>query len=410
RGPVTIADFAAGRRGLCVFEHVYLASVASDLEGVSVYASRERMGETLADEHPVAADVVIPVPDSAIPAAVGYARRSGIPFREGLIKNRYIGRTFIQPSPELRRQGFARLPVPRRHGERHGGHHRRALHSLLHRRLSRAGTARAREGLARGRAGEGMSLTYRDAGVNVARAEDALSRVKDRIARTRRPEVIGEVGQFGGLFASPGADKVLVATTDGVGTKLELARLLDRHEVVGADLVHHCVNDALAMGAEPLFFLDYFATSKIDPHIFARVVGAMADACARFGTALLGGETAEMPGMYAADSYDLAGFLVGVVDRAKILGPERAREGDALVGIPSTGLHTNGYSLAREICTRRAMHERSASLLDVLLAPRDELEGATLGSALLAVHRPYLTEFRALRDVADVHSIAHVTG
>jgi phosphoribosylformylglycinamidine cyclo-ligase len=255
-----------------------------------------------------------------------------------------------------------------------------------------------------------VSLTYRDAGVNIARAEDALSRVKDRIARTRRPEVIGDVGQFGGLFASPGADKVLVATTDGVGTKLEVARLLDRHEVVGADLVHHCVNDALAMGAEPLFFLDYFATSQIDPAVFSRVVGAMADSCASFGIALLGGETAEMPGMYAADTYDLAGFLVGVVDREKVLGPQRVREGDALVGIPSTGLHTNGYSLAREICARRAMHERSASLRDVLLAPREALGGATLGAALLAVHRPYLAEIRALRAVADVHSIAHVTG
>lgn len=255
-----------------------------------------------------------------------------------------------------------------------------------------------------------MSLTYRDAGVNIARAEDALSRVKERIARTRRPEVIGDVGQFGGLFASPGAGTVLVATTDGVGTKLELARLLDRHEVVGADLVHHCVNDALAMGAEPLFFLDYFATSKIDPGVFSRVVGAMADACARFGIALLGGETAEMPGMYAADTYDLAGFLVGVANREKILGPQRVREGDALVGIPSTGLHTNGYSLAREICARRAMHDRGASLLDVLLAPRDELGGMTLGASLLAVHRPYLAEFRALRDVAEIHSMAHLTG
>src|SRR5207244_5821889 len=157
--------------------------------------------------------------------------------------------------------------------------------------------------------------------------------------RTKRPEVIGEIGQFGGLFASPGRDTVLVATADGVGTKLELARLLDRHEVVGADLVHHCVNDALAMGAEPLFFLDYFATSRIDPSVFSRVVGAMADACACFGTALLGGETAEMPGMYAPDTYDLAGFLVGVVERKNILGPERVREGDALIGLSSTGLH-----------------------------------------------------------------------
>ena len=255
-----------------------------------------------------------------------------------------------------------------------------------------------------------MSLTYREAGVNIGRAEDALSKVRERIARTRRPEVIGDVGQFGGLFASPGAGTVLVATTDGVGTKLEIARLLDRHEVVGADLVHHCINDALAMGAEPLFFLDYFATSKIDPSVFSRVVGAMADACACFGTALLGGETAEMPGMYAPDTYDLAGFLVGVVEREKLLGPQRVHEGDALVGIPSSGLHTNGYSLAREICARSAMRERSVSLRDVLIAPREELGGATLGASLLAVHRPYLAEFRALREVADIRSIAHLTG
>src|SRR2546422_4312827 len=189
-----------------------------------------------------------------------------------------------------------------------------------------------------------MSLTYERAGVDIKRAEDALSRVKDRIARTRRPEVIGEVGQFGGLFASPGADTVLVATADGVGTKLELARLLDRHEVVGADLVHHCVNDALAMGAEPLFFLDYFATSRIDPEVFARVVGAMADACARCGVALLGGETAELPGMYAPDAYDLAGFLVGAGARDRVLGPEHVREGDPLPAIPSRGLSSQGVS------------------------------------------------------------------
>src|SRR5437667_11175766 len=211
-------------------------------------------------------------------------------------------------NPPPHRGGFARLPLAARNGARDRRHRGRALHGMLHRRLSRAGAARAREGFARERTRESVSLTYRDAGVNIARAEDALSKVKERIARTRRPEVIGEVGQFGGLFASPGADKVLVATTDGVGTKLEIARLLDRHEVVGADLVHHCVNDALAMGAEPLFFLDYFATGRLEPAVFERVVGAMADACARCGIALLGGETAELPGMYADGAYDLAGF------------------------------------------------------------------------------------------------------
>ena len=254
-----------------------------------------------------------------------------------------------------------------------------------------------------------MSLTYKGAGVDIGRAEDALGRVRERIARTKRPEVIGDVGQFAGLFASPGSDMALVATTDGVGTKLELARLLDRHEGVGTDLVHHCVNDALAMGAEPLFFLDYFSTSRLDPLIFSRVVGAMADACRAHGCALLGGETAEMPGMYAPGTYDLAGFLVGAVARDKVLGPERVREGDALIGIPSTGLHTNGYSLAREICARVAASQ-GVSLLDVLTAERSELGGHVLGDALLATHRPYLREFRALREAARVGAIAHLTG
>src|ERR671936_1738478 len=202
--------------------------------------------------------------------------------------------------PPPHRRGLARLSLARRDGPGHRRHRARAVHRLLHRRLPRAGPARAREGLARG---ERLSLTYKSAGVDIGRAEDALRRVRARIAKTRRPEVIGEVGQFGGLFASPGADRVLVATTDGVGTKLEIARTLDRHELVGIDLVHHCVNDAMAMGAEPLFFLDYFATSELDPALFARVVGGMADACVRNGAALLGGETAEMPGMYGAGAY-----------------------------------------------------------------------------------------------------------
>ncbi len=252
-------------------------------------------------------------------------------------------------------------------------------------------------------------LTYKAAGVDPARAQDALSRVRARIARTRRPEVIGDVGAFAGLFTSPGADSVLVATTDGVGTKLELARALDRHEVMGTDLVHHCVNDAMAMGAEPLFFLDYFATGHVDRDVFARVVGAMADACAAHGCALLGGETAEMPGMYGADSYDLAGFLVGVVRRDAILDPKNAREGDVCVGLPSSGLHTNGYTLARAIVARAASAQ-GRELRDVLTTPRADLGGASLGDVLLAPHTCYLPSFRALRGVATIRSIAHLTG
>ena len=252
-------------------------------------------------------------------------------------------------------------------------------------------------------------MRYQDAGVNVSRAEDALARIRDRVRATKRPEVIGDIGAFGGLFRLTGTDTVLVATTDGVGTKLELARLLDRHEGVGTDLVHHCVNDALAMGAEPLFFLDYFSTSKLDPEVFARVVGAMADACRAHGCALLGGETAEMPGMYAPGVYDLAGFLVGGVSRDQILDPAAVREGDVLIGLPSSGLHTNGYSLARAIVAKRAQAEERDERA-VLDTPRPELRGGTLGDALLATHRCYLVEVRSLRAAATVRSIAHLTG
>jgi phosphoribosylformylglycinamidine cyclo-ligase len=252
-------------------------------------------------------------------------------------------------------------------------------------------------------------VKYRETGVDISRAEDALARIRDRVRATKRPEVIGDIGAFGGLFRLTGTDTVLVATTDGVGTKLELARLLDRHEGVGTDLVHHCVNDALAMGAEPLFFLDYFSTATLDPEVFARVVGAMADACRAQGCALLGGETAEMPGMYAPGAYDLAGFLVGGVARDRILDPAAVREGDVLIGLPSSGLHTNGYSLARAIVAKRA-HADEREERAVLDAPRPELRGGTLGDALLATHRCYLAEVRSLRAAATVRSIAHLTG
>lgn len=252
-------------------------------------------------------------------------------------------------------------------------------------------------------------MRYSDAGVDITRAEDALARIREKVRATKRPEVIGDIGAFGGLFRLTGTDTVLVATTDGVGTKLELARTLDRHEVVGTDLVHHCVNDALAMGAEPLFFLDYFSTSALDPAVFARVVGAMADACRAHGCALLGGETAEMPGMYGPGAYDLAGFLVGGVARDRILDPASVGEGDVLIGLPSNGLHTNGYSLARAIVTKRARTEERDERA-VLEVPRPELRGGTLGDALLATHRCYLDEVRALRAAATVRSIAHLTG
>ena len=252
-------------------------------------------------------------------------------------------------------------------------------------------------------------ITYRSAGVDISRADSALSRVRARIAKTKRPEVLGDVGAFGGLFASPGGDMVLVATTDGVGTKLDLARMLDRHEVVGTDLVHHCINDAMAMGADPLFFLDYFSTSRVDAEVFSRVVGAMADACATHRCALLGGETAEMPGTYGVGAYDLAGFLVGAVKRDAILDPKNVREGDVCIGLPSSGLHTNGYTLARAILGRAAA-AMGKDMLAVLEQPRPDLNGTTLGDALLQPHTCYLDQFHALRVAAPLRSIAHLTG
>ncbi len=252
-------------------------------------------------------------------------------------------------------------------------------------------------------------LTYRAVGVDPTRAGDALAQVRERIARTKRPEVIGDIGAFGGLFASPGSDMVLVATTDGVGTKLDLARLFDRHEVVGTDLVHHCVNDAMAMGAEPLFFLDYFSASRIDRDIFTRVVGAMADACATHGCALLGGETAEMPGTYGVGAYDLAGFLVGAVRRDAILDPRNVEVGDVCIGLPSSGLHTNGYALARAIVARAAAAQ-GKDMLALLRARRADLDGDSLGEALLRTHTCYLAQFRAMRAAARIRSIAHITG
>jgi phosphoribosylformylglycinamidine cyclo-ligase len=253
-------------------------------------------------------------------------------------------------------------------------------------------------------------LTYKDAGVDVHLKEELLRRIRDHVASTKRPEVIGDIGAFGGMFRFGGMkDAVLVASADGVGTKVKLAELLDSHETVGADLVNHCVNDIAVMGAEPLFFLDYFSAGKLEPARFERVVAGLAGACREAGIALLGGETAEAPGLYQGTDYDLAGFIVGAVERDRILDPASAREGDACVGLPSSGLHTNGYSLARAIVTRTAEAE-GVDPLDVLRLPRHELRGGTLGQALLEVHRSYLAEIRALRDAAKIRSIAHITG
>ena len=244
---------------------------------------------------------------------------------------------------------------------------------------------------------------YRDSGVDI----DAANKVKKRIASLARetwgPEVLSEIGNFGGLFAMPGGitKPVLVSSIDGVGTKLKVAFLARKHDTVGEDLVNHCVNDILVQGAEPLFFLDYFASGVLDPGVVSDVVGGLARGCAANGCALIGGETAEMPGFYAAGEYDLAGCIVGVVARDRLIDGRSIKAGDAVWAFPSSGLHTNGYSLARKIIFEEAG-----------LSIEDELPGTGMSvcDALLAVHRSYLAEIRNLRERAEIKGLAHITG
>lgn len=247
-----------------------------------------------------------------------------------------------------------------------------------------------------------MALDYRTAGVDIEAGEALVDTIKPLVKATRTAGVLSEIGLFGGFFDArfPGYDHpVLVASTDGVGTKLKVAIMADKHHTVGQCLVNHCVNDILACGARPQFFLDYFATGRLAPNVAADVIKGMTIACKENECALLGGETAEMPSMYADGEYDVAGTIIGVVDKPKIVNGEHIKAGDILIGLPSTGLHTNGYSLAR------------AALFPTYRIDQhvDEL-GATVGDALLAVHRSYLHPIVPLVDAGLVNGLSHVTG
>ncbi|MEJ2482309.1 MAG: phosphoribosylformylglycinamidine cyclo-ligase [Gemmatimonadota bacterium] len=249
-------------------------------------------------------------------------------------------------------------------------------------------------------AGDAGPITYRDAGVDLRAAESLTRRLGELVAGTRTASTGGEFGSFGGRFRLPEASE-LVASADGVGTKVLIASRTGIHDTVGEDLVNHCVNDILAEGAEPLFFLDYFACGKLDEDVAYQVIEGVARGCRRNGCALLGGETAEMPGMYAPGEYDLAGFIVGrrVFD---LPGKAEVRPGDRLVGLPSTGLHTNGYSLARKVVFDRLG-------LDVD-DPWPGLDGAIVGETLLRVHRSYLQPLRGVLEAGCVRALAHITG
>jgi phosphoribosylformylglycinamidine cyclo-ligase len=246
-------------------------------------------------------------------------------------------------------------------------------------------------------------LSYRDAGVDLDAADRAKQRLKTLVAATRDRYTLSELGLFGGLYQVPDglAKPVLVASADGVGTKLKIAFDAARHGTVGQCLVNHCVNDILVQGARPLFFLDYLATGEMDEEVVAEVVGGVALACAENRCALLGGETAQMPDFYVAGEYDLAGFIVGVVERDRVLDGREIRPGDVLLGLASTGLHTNGYTLARRI------------VFDVMgLRVDDELPGTgrTVADELLAVHRSYLEPLGPLLESGTLRGLAHITG
>ena len=241
-------------------------------------------------------------------------------------------------------------------------------------------------------------LTYKDAGVDIDAGNELVERIKPLVTRTRRPEVLAGIGGFGGLFALPPGrydEPVLVSGTDGVGTKLMLAQHLDRHDTIGIDLVAMCVNDVLVQGAEPLFFLDYFACGKLDNDVASAVIGGIAEGCLQAGAALIGGETAEMPDMYSPGEYDLAGFTVGAVERANLLDGSAIAAGDIIIGIASSGPHSNGYSLIRKVLDRAA---------------DAQIDGVAAAERLLAPTRIYVKPVLALLEHVNVNGLAHITG
>jgi phosphoribosylformylglycinamidine cyclo-ligase len=249
-----------------------------------------------------------------------------------------------------------------------------------------------------------MAITYKDAGVDIDASNTAKKRIRQLARETFTPGVLSDIGSFGGMFACNFAgmkEPVLVSSTDGVGTKLKVAVMMNRHNTVGADLVNHCINDILVQGARPLFFMDYVATGKLNAEVIVSVVEGVARACKESGCALLGGETAEMPGFYADGEYDLAGFIVGIVDRPKILDGKSIRHGDILLGLPSVGLHTNGYSLARKL-----FFEVAGLAADSRV---NGLEG-TVGEELLKPHVNYEPIVRDGLHKNLIEGLAHITG
>jgi len=251
---------------------------------------------------------------------------------------------------------------------------------------------------------EPRTITYADSGVDIERANRTKQRIKYLAHKTFNRGVLSDIGGFGGLFSidkKKYPDPVLVSSVDGVGTKLKLAFEMKLHHTIGADLVNHCVNDIAVQGAAPMFFMDYFATGRLQPEVIEKVIIGIADACKQNGCALIGGETAEMPGFYSNGEYDLAGFIVGAVDRSRIITGKDVQPGDVLIGLPSTGLHTNGYSLARKLFFEVARYTPDSYV--------NEIKGK-LGTELMRTHKSYWPIVRRMIDAEAVSAMAHITG
>jgi phosphoribosylformylglycinamidine cyclo-ligase len=247
-------------------------------------------------------------------------------------------------------------------------------------------------------------MDYKSSGVDIDAGNETVRRIKRLAKATFTPAVLSDIGSFGGLFQLDRAawkEPVLVSSADGVGTKLKVAFMANRHRTIGADLVNHCVNDILVQGATPLFFLDYLATGRLSPDVAEQIVDGLAKACKDNGCALLGGETAEMPGFYNDGEYDVAGFIVGAVDRSQIIDGRSIKIGDALIGLPSSGLHTNGYSLARKIVFEELNLKVDSHVPEL---------GETVGDALLRTHRSYLNVIKPLLTRGQIKGMAHITG
>jgi phosphoribosylformylglycinamidine cyclo-ligase len=250
-----------------------------------------------------------------------------------------------------------------------------------------------------------QKLSYRSAGVNIDAQDEALREVRKVVRGTYNDHVVSDIGSFGGLFKAAAFSEmesaILVSSTDGVGTKLHVAAGMKIHDTVGYDLVSHCVNDILVQGAKPLFFLDYFATGKLHPNVLVDVVRGMAQACRENSCALIGGETAEMPGFYSGDEYDIAGFIIGVVDEKNLITGANVREGDVILGLPSAGLHTNGYSLARKVLIDHLGLDYQTLLPEI---------GGKIGEVLLQPHISYLKPLMPLIEERRIHALSHITG